>query len=118
MNIPMTPSQAAKKLGVANVTIYKWIESKKLRATSVQTGHVSRIYIDPQDIEMKRIELEQSSMKANLDAPPMEQEAKQWVQRYQDLIGKVPALYMAFRQGKATFEQMKSDAIRRFDTLR
>ena len=118
MDIPMTPSQVAKKLGVANVTVYKWIEANKLAHSKVVVGHVSRIYIDPKDVELKRIEIEQASLRVNENTPAADPDAMEWVRRYQDQIGRVPHLYVAFRNGKATFEQMKADAIRRFDALR
>lgn len=117
MNIPMTPPQVAKQLGVATITVYKWIEAKKLPATSIKTGHSTRIYIDAADVEMKRIELESRNDRLDGANPPMAEPANEWVRQYQDLIGKIPPLYVPFRQGKVTFEQMKAEAVRRFEIL-
>lgn len=118
MEIPMTPHQVAKELGVASVTVYKWVESKKLKATITKAGHTTRIWIDPKDVELKRIELAQSDMRVDENTPRPDADAMAWVRRYSDLIGRYPALYVAFRNGKATFEQMKSEALARFDQLR
>jgi excisionase family DNA binding protein len=118
MKIPMTPSQAAKSLGVATVTVYKWIEAKKIPSTTVTAGHSIRIYIDPDDVEIKRAELESQSVRIGENTPQMEETSAEWVKKYQDLIGKVPPLYGAFRSGKVTAEQMKAETFRRFDALK
>jgi excisionase family DNA binding protein len=113
----MTPPQAARELGVATITIYKWVETKKLPATTVQTGHATRIYIDPEAVALKKAEIEAlgKGNDANVAIP---HDQGEWVRLYQEQIGKVPPLYGAFRQGKITFEQMKGEAFRRFDLLR
>jgi excisionase family DNA binding protein len=118
MQIPMTPPQVAKQLGVATVTVYKWIESKKLKAEAVKCGHTTRLYIDPNDVEIKRIELEENHLKVNEHTKRANESDMLWVRQYQDLIGKIPPLYLAWRNGRATFEQMKAEAHRRFDALR
>jgi excisionase family DNA binding protein len=118
MDIPMTPPQAAKKLGVAIVTVYKWIESGKLAATQVPVGSSKRIYIDPKDIDLKAVELAEAALRVDENTPRADGQSMEWVRLYQDLIGKVPPLYVAFRNGKATLDQMKAEAARRFDLLR
>lgn len=118
MKIPMTPSQAARALGVATVTIYKWIEAKKIPSTTVTAGHTTRIYIDPDDVEIKRAELETRSTRIDLNTPQMGDSHAEWVRKYHDLIGTVPPLYGAFRSGRVTFEQMKAEAFRRFEAVK
>jgi len=112
MQIPHTPTQAAILLGVAPVTIYKWIETGKLAATTVRTGHVNRIYISQETIDLKRAELDYSVRDLTV-FPPSPAEEMAWVQKHRDLFGSLPAMYRAYRRGIATFEQMKNEAVRR-----
>jgi excisionase family DNA binding protein len=118
MKLPITPPQAAAKLGVATVTIYKWIESGKLRAQSSPTGYSKRLYIDPDDVDTKRIELEEATLRHRDDLPQKPQFESKWVETYREILNAAPPLYFAYRHGKATFEQMKAEAMKRFDQLR
>lgn len=118
MKIPLTPAQASRILNVASVTVYKWIEAGKLKAVSVKAGHSTRLHLDPDDVELKRIELEAESTRSYDADKPMDTQAKEWVDKYHGLLGKVPPLYTAFRKGEVTLEQMKAEASRRFDLLR
>ena len=118
MKLPITPPQAAKQLGVATVTIYKWIESGKLRAQSSPTGYSKRLYIDPADVEIKRLELEEANLRYRDDLPQKPQFESKWVARYREILNSAPALYTAYRHGKVSFEEMKAEALKRFDQLR
>ena len=118
MEIPMTPSQAAAVLGVAPVTIYKWIEAKKLPAHAVQAGSQTRIYLSREAVELKRAELESQKIHNYEDLQPAAEAHMKWVMLFRELMGKMPPLYLAFRRGAVTFEAMKAEAIRRFDALR
>jgi excisionase family DNA binding protein len=118
MKLPITPPQAAAKLGVATVTIYKWIESGKLRAHSSPTGYSKRLYIDPDDVETKRIELEEATLRHRDNLPHKPESESKWVALYREILGSAPPLYVAYRHGRATFEEMKVEAMKRFDQLR
>lgn len=118
MNIPLSPSQAAQKLGVATITVYKWIVAGKIPAETVQAGTKTRIYLSPDAVELKRIELEQDHAKRREVLPKAADEVAEWVRQYQSLIGALPPLYVALRQGKVTLDQAKAEAARRFDALR
>lgn len=118
MDIPLTPSQAAAKLGIATITLYKWIESGKIAAESVPTGMKTRIYLSAEAVELKRIEMEQEREKRRTELPANGEEAAEWVRQYQSLLGALPPLYVALRQGKVTLDQVKAEAARRFDALR
>lgn len=114
----MTPSQAAAALGVAPVTIYKWIEAKKLPAHAVQAGSQTRIYLSREAVELKRAELESERVRSYEQLPPADEVHMAWVMQFRDLLGKMPPLHLAFRRGTVTFEAMKAEAVRRFDALR
>lgn len=115
MELPMTPPQAAKELSVPTITVYKWFEAGKLSGEKVKAGHSWRIYIDPASVATKKIEMEAAANRAEMK--PMKPSAEEWVKRYQTLIGTVPPLYGAFRQGKCDFSDMVAEARRRFGQL-
>lgn len=115
MEIPLSPIQAAKELGVATVTVYKWTEAGLLAHEKVKHGHAWRIHIDPASVEAKRIEIDAKGKHG--EAGPMVASAEEYVKRYQTLIGTVPPLYGAFRQGRCTFPEMMAEVRRRFQAL-
>lgn len=111
----MTPLQAAKELSVPTITIYKWFESGTLSGEKVKAGHSFRIYLDPASVAAKKLEMDSQSSRGEMRA--MKPSAAEWVKRYQTLIGTVPPLYGAFRQGKCEFADMIAEARRRFGQL-
>ena len=117
MDIPLTPSQAAARIGVATITIYKWIENGKIASQSVQAGTKKRIYLSQEAVELKRIEIAQDHEKRRELLPKSTDEVAEWVRQYQGLLGSLPPLYVALRQGKVTLQQVKEEARRRFDAL-
>jgi excisionase family DNA binding protein len=113
MQIPLTPSQAARDLNVSVPTIYKWVEAKKLEATVVRSGETTRIYICKTAVDLKRAELEAAAMRYE-ERPPKPKDERDWINQYKELIGTNPPLCPAYVKGLVTFEQMRSEVRRRF----
>lgn len=116
MQIPLTPSQAARQLNVSMPTIYKWVEAKKLEATVVRSGETTRIYISREAVDLKQAELEAAAMEWQ-ERPPTPKEEHEWTEQYRNLIGRWPPFFGAYQKQKVTFEQMKAEARRRFEIL-
>ena len=113
MEIPLTPSQAARELNVSVPTIYKWVEAKKLESTVVRSGETTRIYICKKAVDLKRAELQAASMRYE-QRPPKPQAERDWIMKYKELIGHGPPLCGAYTKGLVTFEQMREEVRRRF----
>ena len=113
MEIPLTPSQAARELNVSVPTIYKWVEAKKLEATVVRSGETTRIYICKKAVDLKRAELDAAVMRYQ-ERPAKPKAERDWIAQYKDLIKAAPPLCGAYCKGLVTFEQMREEARRRF----
>jgi excisionase family DNA binding protein len=111
----ISPAGAAIKLGVATITVYKWIEQGKLASTRIKAGSRERILIETRQVDLL---LAANQARNHRDVlPPPEDRARAWIEKYRTLIGFSPPLCAAYRLGKVSFEDMQQEARRIFSLL-
>lgn len=105
----LTPSQISKELGVATITVYKWIEGGKLRAKSLEAGSQHRLVIDRPDFEAFKLQRQSEKIRPTGDFQRTK-EADEWVEKYRNLFNALPPGYLPFNRGLTTFDEMKAEA--------